>query len=247
MFVPKRKFDPEIQEMMDLEQPYSAELDKDLENLRKLNAWFGSHRLIRYYAKQWLKQIPEGEMIQVLDLATGGGDIPRLLVDMARVVNREIRVRAIDFQQSTLEIARAASRQYPEIEYCLGDIREYDTEGHFHIVFCNLALHHFSEEDAVRILKRVRKLSSGYGLVSDLLRDWWGIVSVYFITATLFREEMTVHDARLSIRRAFSGEEFKKMGELAGWPPVQHDEFLFSRQALWFQPEEREDACEQRK
>ncbi len=37
----KRQFDPAEPELMDRPQPVSAELERDLKNLRQLNRWFG--------------------------------------------------------------------------------------------------------------------------------------------------------------------------------------------------------------
>jgi hypothetical protein len=38
----KRQFDPETLEIMDRPQPVSAELKRDLRNLRRFTRWFGS-------------------------------------------------------------------------------------------------------------------------------------------------------------------------------------------------------------
>ena len=44
---------------------------------------------------------------------------------------------------------------------------------------------------------------------------------------------MTVHDARLSIRRAFSFDEFDALAREAGWIDYGHARFPVTRQALW--------------
>ena len=103
----KRRFDPAEPELMDRPQPVSAELESDLQNLRALNRYFGSYRLVRYFLRRWIKR---GDKLRVLDLATGSGDIPRLVVDFARKVGARVEVDAVDFQASTLEIARQSER-----------------------------------------------------------------------------------------------------------------------------------------
>ena len=47
----KRSFDPSVLEMMDRPQPVSAELETDLHNLRQLNRYFGSYRLIEHFLR----------------------------------------------------------------------------------------------------------------------------------------------------------------------------------------------------
>ena len=79
----RRQFDPAEPELMDRPQPVTDELVSDLRNLRQLNRYFGSYALIEHFLRRWI--LPGTEM-RVLDLATGSGDIPRLVVDYARKV-----------------------------------------------------------------------------------------------------------------------------------------------------------------
>ena len=196
----KRSFDPSVLEMMDRPQQVSPELERDLERLRQLNRWFGSYRLVSLFMRHWI--MPGGQM-RVLDLATGSGDIPRLLVDHARKVGSRIEVDAVDQQAATLEIARSLSADYPEISYHSANILEWDSANRYDIALCSLVLHHFSDNDAVRLLRRCRELSRRFVLVSDLRRVLLLQVGVYMLTALIFREPMTRFDARLSAQRAF--------------------------------------------
>jgi 2-polyprenyl-3-methyl-5-hydroxy-6-metoxy-1,4-benzoquinol methylase len=226
-----RKFDPAEPELMDRPQPVSSELEVDLRNLRQLNRYFGSYRLIVHFLRRWLK--PQSRM-RILDLATGSGDIPRLIVDCAREVGATVTIDAVDQQAATVEIARGLSEAYPEIEFLQGDILTLTREP-YDIVFCSLALHHFSEADAITVLKRCRELSKQYVLVSDLRRGTLATVGVFLLTGLLFREKMTRVDARLSAERAFSFREFRILAERAGWTTFGHARFAFARQAIWLE------------
>src|SRR3954465_10961327 len=114
-----RRFDPATPELMDRPQPVTPDLGTDLRNLRQLNRYFGSYRLIEHFLRRWIR--PGSEM-RILDLATGSGDIPRLIVDYARRVGAVVTLEAIDQQPSTLEIARSLSADYPEIEFLEDDV-----------------------------------------------------------------------------------------------------------------------------
>jgi 2-polyprenyl-3-methyl-5-hydroxy-6-metoxy-1,4-benzoquinol methylase len=227
----KRSFNPAEPELMDRPQPVTPELASDLRNLRKLNHYFGSYRLIEHFLRRWIQ--PRSRM-RILDLATGSGDIPRRIVDHARSAGAEVTVDAVDQQPSTLEIARSLSRDYPEIEFIQADVLSFD-RGPYDIVLCSLALHHFAEADAVALLRRCRELSRKYVLVSDLQRGWLAVAGVYLLTALFFREPMTRTDARLSVERAFSFAEFRSLAERAGWRNFGHAGFAFARQAIWLE------------
>jgi 2-polyprenyl-3-methyl-5-hydroxy-6-metoxy-1,4-benzoquinol methylase len=228
----KRSFDPAVLEMMDQPQPLSAELERDLERLRQLNRRFGSYRLILGFMRRWIK--PSARM-RVVDLATGSGDIPRLIADYARRIDAHLEIDALDQQRATLEVATKLSSSYPEISYHQGNILEWNSGQTYDIVLCTLALHHFSDEDAVSLLRRSRELSQRFVLVSDLRRGFFLQAGVYLLTELIFREPMTRFDARLSARRAFSFSEMRDLAVGAGWKNFGHERFRFARQAIWLE------------
>lgn len=230
----KRQFDPAEPELMDRPQPISCELEDDLGNIRTLNRYFGSYALVSRFLRDWIR--PK-QSLRVLDLATGSGDIPRLIVDHGRRVGAKVGVAAVDQQASTIEIARRLSADYPEITYHEGNILEWCNDDAFDIVLCTLALHHFSEEDAVCLLQHCRKLSRGCVLVSDLRRGFLATIGVYLLTAIIFRAPMTQADGRASARRAFSFGELRSLAERAGWKNFRQRKFRFARQAIWMAAE----------
>jgi methyltransferase family protein len=228
----KRIFDPAVLEMMDRPQPVSPELERDLERIRQLNRWFGSHRLVSIFMRRW---ITPGARMRVADLATGSGDIPRLLVDYARRIGAQIEVDAFDRQAATLEIARGLSAGYPEISYHEANILDWNSAGGYDISLCSLVVHHFSDDDAAKVLRRCRESSKKFVLVSDLRRGFLLRAGVYMLTALIFREPMTRFDARLSAQRAFSFAEMRELAIQAGWKNFDHKRFRFARQAVWLE------------
>ena len=228
----KRQFDPAELELMDRPQPVSAELESDLENIRELNRWFGSYALISMFLSRWIKP---GGRLRIVDLATGSGDIPRLIAEHGRKVGAELQIDALDRQSAILEIAKRLSARYPEISFVEGDVLKWQPTEAYDIVFCTLALHHFSEDDAVQLLQRCRDLTCKFVLVSDLRRGCLATIGVHLLTATMFREPMTKYDARLSIARSFSFSEMNQLARRAGWTNFGHKTFPFARQAIWLE------------
>ena len=229
---------------MDRPQPVTFELERDLANIRSLNRWFGSYRQVQHFLSRWLK--PNGKA-RIMDVATGSGDIPRLIVDFARRHDISVSIDAIDQQSSTIEIAQRLSTDYPEIEFFCANLFEWnpvanpkldclkqsDLSQPYDIVFCSLALHHFSDDDAIRVLLKCRELSREHVLVADLRRSRWLSFGVYLLTAAIYRNAMTKTDARLSAARAFSFNEMHELGERAGWENFGHRKFPTGRQAIW--------------
>jgi SAM-dependent methyltransferase len=231
---PHRKFDPSLTEIMDRPQPISDDLRLDLENIEKLNRRFGSYDLIRHFLHRW---IAPGESVSLMDLCTGSGDIPRFIADWSRAKKSIVRIRAIDFQPSTLSIAKTKSALYPEITYEAADVLRFTPAEPFDIVICSLALHHFAFPEAVNLLRRLRNFARRGVLVADLARSDFGVVGIYLLTSLVVRHPMNRFDARLSMHRAFSFGELATAAIAAGWSGFGHRRFPVSRQAIWLEKE----------
>ncbi len=225
----KREFSQNHPELMDLPQPVTPELERDLLNLVSLNRYFGSHWLIRQFLRAWLQP---GGRYRILDLATGAGDIPRAILEWAHPRDIEIEIDAVDANPSTIEIARKHTA-YEHIRWICADALTYAPGHTYDFVICSLALHHFSDADAVRLLERCRELSHRFTLVADLERSWSTMAGVWLLTALLYREPMTQYDGRLSVRRSFSYRELRDLAIAAGWTDFEQSRFLFCRQAIW--------------
>ena len=66
--------------------------------------------------------------------------------------------------------------------------------------------------DALKVLRRACELSHDKVLVADLERTWLTWACVQAVTTVAARDEMTRHDAKLSVNRAFS---YRELGDLA--------------------------------
>lgn len=217
---------------MDRPDASRAELARSLRSLRGLNRYFGSYAIVLRFFRRWTSP---GTSARILDLATGSADIPRRLVEDARRRGVKVSIRAVDFQPTTVALAREQSRDFPEISIEQADALVFDAGEKFDIVLCSLALHHFGEEDAVRLLRRCRELSRGKVLVADLRRGPLLRVGVKLLTRLVFRDRMTFADGRASAARAFSSPEMRELAKRAGWGSFGAGNFRFGRQAIWLE------------
>jgi SAM-dependent methyltransferase len=232
LLVPARTFDDSITEMMDRPQPALAELRANLENLRRLNRYFGSYALVRCFLRRWFRP---GRSVTVVDFCTGFGDIPRFIVDWCRASGVKVEITAVDAQPATLELAIVKSASYPEITFVLSDVFKFAPAVPQDFVFCSLALHHFANDAAIRLLKHARSVARRGVMIADLERSDFGIAGIYLLTCFVFREPMTRFDARLSFRRAFSFSEMHQVALAAGWQQFGHRRFPVCRQAIWLE------------
>lgn len=221
---------------MDRPSPLNEEWRQDLANLRSLNRHFGAYRIVRWFLGRRLRAL---QSCRILDLATGSADIPREIVAMARKAGVRVEIDAVDRHPATLEDAAALCAGIPEIRLREGDIREVAGGGAFDwmgggydFVLCSLALHHFAPDDAVEILRGMRRLAGRAALAADLVRSPAAVAGIYFITATVYRDPMTVADGRASALAAFSRAEFEGLARAAEWGDWHYRRFLYGRQAM---------------
>lgn len=231
-----RKFDTAEPEWMDVADEASTELERDLQNLASLNRRFGACRLVTDRLAPLLRR---REPLRILDLATGGGDIPRALVQQARALQCPVALTAVDKQAATIRIAGKFSEGFPEIKFVQDDIVDFCPSQPVDIIMCNLALHHFEESDVIRILRQARQTAARAVLITDLRRSRVAQAAIFGVTGLFYRDPMTRHDANLSAVRAFSYAELRRLALAAGWWGFDHRRSPFFRQVLWLDMEAR--------
>jgi hypothetical protein len=155
--------------------------------------------------------------IKVLDVATGSADIPASIVKWARKQGVQIEVTAVDNNPLAVREAVAYTRGFPEITVVVADGFSLPFEdGSFDIVMCTKTLHHFNEEDTVRLLKEICRVAGHSYIVTDIRRSWvaWALITV--LTRIFTRNRLTRHDGPLSVLRSYTVSEQDTLAERAG-------------------------------
>lgn len=226
----QREFSEDQPEIMDLPSLDQMELREDLENLELLNKHFGGTKVVLNLLDRVAKNL---HTFRLVDFCTGYGDHPRNMAKWAREHGKSATIIAVDFQRQTLDIAKAATSPEDRIFYVQADVRHSPFKNHSaDLVFCSLALHHFSDDDAALILREGRRLASRSVACIDLLRGRIAYAAVWLLTQFILRSPMTRHDARLSVRRSFTGNELKNLALLADWRTFWHDSLPWFRQVI---------------
>lgn len=216
-------------EMMDSPHASRAELWDSLADLHAYNRWLGGHRSARKRFFELLELTGE-RRFTVLDVGTGGADIPVLLVEEARRRGIELEVVATDIHPDTLAFARQNTRQYPEISVQKVDARDLPfAKDQFDVGLCCTALHHFDRSTATEVLTELDRVSSLGFVLTDLSRSSGAMVGARILAATLWRRHpITRHDGPVSVRSAYTPCELEEMARAAGISGARvHHELVF--------------------
>ena len=217
--IPPRRFSEDDPELMDAPNPNPDVLRQDLRNLRTINRFFGGYRAVRRHITDLIVRAESNDVIRILDLATGSADHPIGLVRLAHQLGRKIHITAVDRNPVTLSVARERTTQMPEIDVIEGDILQlqYPPQS-FDIVLCSLALHHFSRNNAIRILNMMSSVSRIGLIVNDLDRSWLAAWAAWMYTHATSRNPLTLNDSYVSVLRAFTPRELNEMALAASVP-----------------------------
>jgi ubiquinone/menaquinone biosynthesis C-methylase UbiE len=225
-----REFSENEPEIMDLPGQDEAALRLDLENLGRLNRTFGGRSSVQ---KMFRALAEAKKRLLLVDLASGFGDQGRNLIAHAREQGCELGVVAVDRQFDTLRLAREATPAHQRMLFVQADARQLPFRARgADLVFCSLALHHFSDADAVSVLREMKRVGRMGAACVDLVRGRVAAFCIWLLTAVVMRHEMTRHDARLSIRRAFNHAELLGLAKRAGWGETIQTKFFWFQQAI---------------
>jgi 2-polyprenyl-3-methyl-5-hydroxy-6-metoxy-1,4-benzoquinol methylase len=128
-----------------------------------------------------------------------------------------------------IQIARNLTSGFSEIEIRQADILDLRDEGwESDVVLCSLALHHFSGEDAIRVLETMNRLSALGFIVNELNRHWFAAWCGWTYAHLTTRNPITRNDTYVSFLRAFTSSELASMARRAGVAYFQiHHEPMF--------------------
>jgi ubiquinone/menaquinone biosynthesis C-methylase UbiE len=189
----------------------------NLRDLARVNQRLGG---IRLSAEAIDALAPGTAPISVLDVGTGGADIPLALIERGRAQRRLIRVTGIDSRPEVLAAGALADPRVTataELALHVGDGRSLPYgDRSFDVVHTSLVIHHLEPEAARAFLAETGRVARLGVVVNDLVRGRPAWVGAWLLSHLLTRNRFTRHDAPLSVRRAYSIAELTALLAAAG-------------------------------
>lgn len=208
-----RRLEPEI--MDDPAIPTEKHLEA-LRGLERLNRWSRSTSIV-WPEIQRLARLNRGRTLQILDIASGGGDIPIGIYQRALNASVALKVSGCDLSQRAVEYAqRRAHEAKAEIAFFKFDVLRDVLPSDYDVILCSLFLHHLDTEQAKCLLRRMARNATQMVLISDLLRSRAGLMLAHVATRLLTSSGVVHADGPQSVRAAFTPSEVMDIAERAG-------------------------------
>ena len=187
-----------------------GEILKDtLNKLELTNRLLGGNKVTILGLKKLIEKIPKYNIITIIDLGCGNGDILRDIAKFGKKNKYSFKLVGVDANIAAIDYARELSKNHPEICFKSIDILSEDFKDEsYDVVLCTLFLHHFKNKELISFLRKtIQKATIGI-VVNDLHRHklayyLFKLIGIFVKNKTFKKDGLT------SVLRAFKRKELE--------------------------------------
>jgi SAM-dependent methyltransferase len=155
--------------------------------------------------------------LRVLDVASGGGDVPIRLWRRARRAGLDWDVEGCDISPVAVEHAHScATRAGADVRFFVHDALRDPLPAGYDAVISSLFLHHLDADEARTFLRRLADSAGRLLLINDLVRSWPGLILAHMGSRLLSASPVVHTDGPRSVAAAFTPAEALALAEQAG-------------------------------
>ena len=224
----RRLTPPQLRSLAERDPAAVEEMDRpdcDPEKLRRTYAQFWLINSVvsgwrRNYVRYLRPQFDSGRTNTLLDIGSGGGDVPRMLARWARRDGLRLEITGID--PDPRAHAFASSRPaLPGLSFRRAFSSELVAEGRtYDVVISNHVLHHLTDGEFSVLLADSEVLGRRLSLHGDIERSRWGYALFSAGTLPFFPGSFIRQDGLTSIRRSYTAAELAAAAP-PGWRCLQ--------------------------
>lgn len=198
-----------------------ADMDQALHELEFINKWLGGNALTTSGIQEIMQvkklHARKDDPLSIADLGCGSGDMLRQIAQWSRKASLPVALTGIDANQYIINVAKSKSHAFPEITYkALNIFSEEFQQLQFDIITCTLFTHHFDDTTLVQLFSQLKHQAKKAILINDLHRHPLAYHSIDLLTAAFSRSPMVRNDAKLSVLRSFSKDDWQTILSRAG-------------------------------
>ena len=188
-----------------------------LRGLARINRLSRSDAILWPAIERLARASQQGRPIRVLDVASGGGDVPIALAKRALRASLAVEIEGCDVSLEAMRFARhQANENGLALRFFELDALKEPIPAGYDVITCSLFLHHLDEADAVSFLRKAAEATSRLLLVNDLKRGPVGYLLAWWGCHVLSRSPVVWHDGPVSVAGAFTLAEVRTIAASAG-------------------------------
>ena len=221
-------------ELLDTDAGTPSEIAASLNDLRRINRWFGGTRtsieLIRRVASHdGASGVPISPPLRLslLEIAAGSGYVPHTARDHLAQKGIRLEVTLLDRVASHVAGTPKSGTAAVVADACNLPFRDSS----FDLVSSNLFLHHLGPDELVHCMQECLRVCRKAVLINDLIRHPVHMALVYS-GMPLYRSRLTRHDAPASVRQAYTKEEMLDMLRRTGAARIEMKSYYLFRMGV---------------
>lgn len=192
-----------------------------LAGLARLNRFSGVSRATFAHVRRHAKKIGH-RPFRILDVASGSGDVPLSWLASAKREGLNLELTMSDISPVAVEQQQCLANSLGVKTHSLQlDCLKSDLPDGFDMVTCSLFMHHLDDHQVFRLLQSMQSATDNAILICDLHRSRFNLAMVSLAAHLLTRSHVVHTDSALSVRAAYTGNEFKQISEKALARPVK--------------------------
>jgi SAM-dependent methyltransferase len=199
-------------ELLDDPEADPAIVAESLRNIARANRWFGGAAAVRFGLRRTVGQVPPGQVISLLDLGTGLGDLPGVAIRWG--ARRGIRIVSTGLELNRVAARLAGDRGVAMVVGCAGAPPFADKS--VDVVLVSQVAHHLDRNSVVRLFRACDRLARRAVIVCDLQRNRVAAAAFRCGGRLLRFDPVTMEDGVTSIRRGFNRGELRILMAQAG-------------------------------
>lgn len=206
-----RTNDPEIMDDFLLE---GNELKDALDKIAKINKLLGGNNLTLQGVKELLKNEDPTKEISIIDVGCGNGDMLRYIANFGDNEGYKFKLIGIDANAFTINYAEDLSYHYPNVTYSCEDIfNKALDEIKCDIILCTLTLHHFKNEEILKLINAFKQNATIGIIINDLHRSKVAYKLFKCLCYFFKLNKMSREDGLTSILRGFTKQELNEFSK----------------------------------
>lgn len=163
-------------------------------------------------------RLPKDRPATLLDVGSGYGDLVRAIDRWAQHHGVAVDLTGVDLNPWSAQAARAATDPNRPIQWATSNI--FDHPEGADLVVSSLFTHHLSDEQIVRFLRWSEASTRVGWFVNDLHRHAFPYVGFKLLARLMRWHPFVQHDGPVSIARAFSAADWRRLVLAAGLDPA---------------------------
>ena len=221
-------------ELIDVGAPSREDLVANLQDMSVANRLMGTSARVVGLLQRLLADGATVRTLSLLDIGTGGADVPLDVIRWADRAGVGMRVMVSDVSGEVLSIAKDNVLHHVK-NHCIQApvlLRHDGTRVPFEassvdLVTCCNTLHHLARDEAVALLREAERVSRLGFVVLDVRRSLFTYWASRLLATFLCRHRLSRHDGPLSVLRSYTRSEMTMLATEAAIPCFEVHEYLW--------------------